>query len=225
MNSCICPGCVAQDYLYRFEQCPGLCVRVVGTTGLHYKIILVIPTPGITNAPGVHHCVLILFFWKNKNRKGKEKCIIYLFHSGPDAFRSCALVSLISSASFDFFICTFPHPHISFFPTGIRAANSCQTDALIQWASRLSPRPRLILSINNPADSSLFFSNKEMDYTARLKANKLPRCVSLSLTATGPLMSEWDAFVTVGHANATLYLIHYTHRSAFIALVCLAVSP
>lgn len=26
------------------------------------KIILVIPTPGITNAPGVHHCVLILFF-------------------------------------------------------------------------------------------------------------------------------------------------------------------
>lgn len=62
VNSCICPGCVAQDYLYRLEQCPGLCVRVVGTTGLHYKIILVIPTPGITNAPGVHHCVLILFF-------------------------------------------------------------------------------------------------------------------------------------------------------------------
>lgn len=61
-----------------------------------------------------------------------------------------------------------------FIPTGIRAANSCQTVALIQSASRLSLRPSLILSINNPADSSLFFSNKEMDYTARLKANKLP---------------------------------------------------
>lgn len=61
VTTCICPGCVAQDYLHRFEQLPGLCVRVVGTTRLRYKIILVIPTPGITNAPGVHHCVLIIF--------------------------------------------------------------------------------------------------------------------------------------------------------------------
>lgn len=57
---------------------------------------------------------------------------------------------------------------------GMRMPNSCQADALIQSASRMSPRPRLILSINNPADSSLFFSNKEMDYTACLKANNLP---------------------------------------------------
>lgn len=69
---------------------------------------------------------------------------------------------------------SLPTLSFPFIPTGIRAANSCQTDALIQSASRLSPRPSLILSINNPADSSIFFSNKEMDYTGRLKANKLP---------------------------------------------------
>lgn len=66
-----------------------------------------------------------------------------------------------------------PHTHFRFIPTGIRAANGCQTDALIQSASLLSPRPSLILSINNPATSSFFLSNEEMDYTARLKANKL----------------------------------------------------
>lgn len=97
-----------------------------------------------------------------------------------------------SSRFFDFLLVRMhlsPHSLFS-FPTGIRAANSCQTDAFIQSASRLSPRPHLILPINNPADSSLFFSNKEMDYTARLKANKLPRRVWRSPTATGPLMSE-----------------------------------
>lgn len=129
-------------------------------------------------------------FEVTKTRK-HNKWMTHISYLRPDASHFCRLV-FISFALFNYFMCISPHPLFPFFfiPTGIRAANSCQTDKLIQSASRLSPRPSLILSINNPADSSLFFSNKEMDYMARLKANKL-RLLPLALADSHWAPNEW----------------------------------
>lgn len=132
------------------EKCSCVCVWVVGVARLSTAVSYLKKT-------GKH----------NKNESFTFPTRVPTFLTPVFLFLFLLLYLIISCAS-------LPTLSFLFIPTGIRAANSCQTHALIQSASRLSPRPSLILSINNPADGSLFFSNKEMDYTARLKANKLP---------------------------------------------------